>query len=418
MGSVPAVPEDRSLLVKDPLKIYAIPGDEGACGTYRVIQPMDLLGKAGHEVCLIGKGVTPTEGIKFSETAQVLVFQRPANERVMNINYLLRVNPKQMTVFEHDDHPWDIDPWNKNYVHHGTQEVKATLDGKEFWLWKDGVEGFDIKRNIRENKLFNTAMAYADIITTTTPYLAKEFLSRVKELRKGIGGKFPGLEPRAYALPNCLNLDLWRPLNLQKPPGEVRVMWMGGASHASDWWHISPTLVELCKKHPNVKLVIAGVHYAGTTKEIDPKQLEVHDEWTDLSAHPYRMAALGADIGICPLEDNRFNRCKSELKYTEYSALGIPTVASDCIPYSPVIEHGKTGYLAKTQAEWVEHLSALVKNESLREEVGANARKWVEENRDAAKEAGKWEQTYREALKDKAKALKPKPQDRRPKKRK
>jgi glycosyltransferase involved in cell wall biosynthesis len=103
--------------------------------------------------------------------------------------------------------------------------------------------------------------------------------------------------------------------------------------------------------------------------------------------------------------DVPFNHAKSEIKFSEASALGVPTVASNIKPYSPVIEHGKTGFLAKTEKEWIDSLSKLIEDEKLRKEVGANARQWVEKNRDANKNYHLWVETYQAHLESK-KALK------------
>ncbi len=58
------------------------------------------------------------------------------------------------------------------------------------------------------------------------------------------------------------------------------------------------------------------------------------------------------DIFIAPLIDNQFNRCKSAIKYLEYSALGVPGVYSRLSPYSSVVKHGENGFLASTLEEW------------------------------------------------------------------
>src|SRR5437899_12979401 len=65
-------------------------------------------------------------------------------------------------------------------------------------------------------------------------------------------------------------------------------------------------------------------------------------------------------IGIAPLEKNAFNDAKSELKWLEYTALGIPTVASDFGPYKRAIGSGKDGFL--TNDNWELALTNLIEN--------------------------------------------------------
>jgi hypothetical protein len=45
--------------------------------------------------------------------------------------------------------------------------------------------------------------------------------------------------------------------------------------------------------------------------------------------YPARLAALDLDLAIAPLEDNQFNRCKSNLRLLELGACGYPVVCSD-----------------------------------------------------------------------------------------
>lgn len=395
---------------KKSLTIFANSADDGGCGNYRIIQPIKTLTKRGHVAFIPGKGVENEKLIEASRNADVVVLQRPTSKGALDFYELNRKDPSQLSVFEHDDNPWDVHPMNDSYRHHGTEEIKLTakqlkengyydelkdsLDSQgEYWIWKDGKAGFDIARNIRTTKYFNSCIAAADLVTTTTEILADEFRKRLKE--------FGNPDPQVETLPNCLNLEHWEPVEIVKPKDEIRLLWQGGASHFDDWATIAEPITEVLKKYPNVKLIMMGTHFPGATKHMNPEQVETHDSWTTFDAHPYRMKLTGADIGLIPLQDSFFNRCKSNIKYVEYSALKIPTVAAGIPPYSPSIEHGKTGFLANTKAEWVEQVSALVEDAALRKTTGEAARRWVEKNHDASKQAILWERVYLKHLKKK-----------------
>jgi hypothetical protein len=82
---------------------------------------------------------------------------------------------------------------------------------------------------------------------------------------------------------------------------------------------------------------------------------------------------LAIDVGIAPLTDNPFNRCKSDVKFQEYSALGIPAVYSDLPPYRDSVHHGINGYRAANTAEWVHNLNLLVESPDLRGHIRATA---------------------------------------------
>jgi glycosyltransferase involved in cell wall biosynthesis len=52
-----------------------------------------------------------------------------------------------------------------------------------------------------------------------------------------------------------------------------------------------------------------------------------------LAEYPLRLAELDLDLALAPLEINRFNECKSNLRLLEYGVLGIPVIATDIEPY-------------------------------------------------------------------------------------
>ena len=93
--------------------------------------------------------------------------------------------------------------------------------------------------------------------------------------------------------------------------------------------------------------------------------------------YPNQLARLNFDIGIAPLADNSFNRCKSHLKALEYGMLGVPVVAADLEPYRdcPV-----THALSDQAEDWTEKLMMLVNDRELRAIEGQRLRQWVMEN--------------------------------------
>ena len=82
------------------------------------------------------------------------------------------------------------------------------------------------------------------------------------------------------------------------------------------------------------------------------------------------------DINLAPLEpDSRFNEAKSAVKWLEAAWVGAPAVASPTEPFTRVIQQGVNGLLASDEAEWVQHLCALLKDATLRRRLGDRARR-------------------------------------------
>jgi glycosyltransferase involved in cell wall biosynthesis len=58
-------------------------------------------------------------------------------------------------------------------------------------------------------------------------------------------------------------------------------------------------------------------------------------------------------------------------------AMKMPCVASPVGVNSIIIEHGVNGFLASSSSEWLECLSVLITNLSLREKMGSEGRKKI-----------------------------------------
>jgi len=84
------------------------------------------------------------------------------------------------------------------------------------------------------------------------------------------------------------------------------------------------------------------------------------------------------DIGIMPLTDGPFEQGKCGYKLVQYMACGLPVVASPVGVNSRIVEHGKTGFLASSSAEWLNSLVMLSQNADLRNDFGMAGRKKVE----------------------------------------
>jgi glycosyltransferase involved in cell wall biosynthesis len=97
----------------------------------------------------------------------------------------------------------------------------------------------------------------------------------------------------------------------------------------------------------------------------------------EFDRYPSTLAFMHFDIGLAPVTSARFNQAKSNLKWLEYSSIGVPTVASKVYPYEKSIEHGVTGYVCETEADWYQALTTLVNDAALRQRIGAQAKAHV-----------------------------------------
>jgi len=152
---------------------------------------------------------------------------------------------------------------------------------------------------------------------------------------------------------------------------------------------VKPAIDALLKKYPQLKFINVGQAFPYITKDIPKDRLEI-SPWIRCDGHGFRMACIDGDIGICPLVDNEFNANKSCLKWYEYSALGMATVASNVPPYSDEIDDGNTGLLFRTPEEMVEKVSELIEDPIKGVDIGQKAREWVKRNRNAEEIVKDW----------------------------
>lgn len=305
---------------------------------YRCHTPGHALQKAGYEVLM-------TDQIDdWVEHCDVAVLERMFGPQAQQLVRYLNSRGVR-TVFDIDDDYWTLHPENPAYAFWNVERL-------------EGLE--DVARN-------------ASLITTTTAEL-------VDTLKK--------LNSQVKILGNMLPEEYW-PTTAKRLPraGEPLVIgWAGSPSHLPDLRMVAPALRQILDDYPHVEL-----HLCGPADWFDdhPRVRILKTVQVD----EYASVLSGFDIGIAPVLDNRFNRCKSDLKFLEYAMVGLPVVSSKIAPYERSIRHGENGLLAQNAKDWIKHLRHLVENADLRDRLGANARAFAE-NRTISANIGKWEHAY------------------------
>ena len=94
-----------------------------------------------------------------------------------------------------------------------------------------------------------------------------------------------------------------------------------------------------------------------------------------LPADRYGIMYANMDIAIAPLQMNKFNDSKSDIKVAECAKYKVPLICSNVGCYEDTIINGKTGYLIDTnekKTKWIEILSHVIKNRKHIESMGNN----------------------------------------------
>ena len=186
---------------------------------------------------------------------------------------------------------------------------------------------------------------------------------------------YAGLNERIHILPNLVD-----PLHFRPCPSQSRevtnVLFAGTPTHTEDLESIEGALVRVWRQFKDrVRFTYMGC----VTPELAsiPGTTLIEME-CDYRIYADRLSTLGIDLAIVPLHSHRFNRCKSNIKWLEYSACNIAGIYSDLAPYSDYIAHGETGLLVPEDEDaWVDAMVRMIEAPDLRSRIAAAARRTV-----------------------------------------
>lgn len=191
----------------------------------------------------------------------------------------------------------------------------------------------------------------ADLVTVSTDYLKEKY----HHFNKNMVVIKNTIDPEFFAFDNA-------------DDGPV-IGYAGSGSHQADWFMLEPILERLRTKYPFKVKMLGPMHVS-----IEAEQVK----WVDMLRYPDTLSNMGFTIGLAPLKDSLMNRAKSNLRWLEYSALKIPTIASDVVPFK------ECQNIIKVQEpeEWETAIEALLTNPEEGTRLGEAAYNEVRENYD------------------------------------
>jgi glycosyltransferase involved in cell wall biosynthesis len=349
------------------LRGYLIHVNDGV--TYhRHIAPMNALRKIGWEF-----DYPPFDGGKtdlgkrkdkelhqYFQKADILITQRNDIDKYIATSQLIQAGYKVPWVYDTDDDVHAVRPSNP------------------------GFRSYSVNSPHKRWALMAIERAFA--LTVSTPTL-KEIYKKYNK--------------RIHVLPNGIDLARWdKHPRGKKPKGEIRVGLLTSAGHWENIKMVEDVMIEVLKKYPNVVFYTYGGYRTVYMRKV-PKELKSRIKWVKWAVAedwPKVCKDLAIDVGLAPLVDNDFNRSKSNLRWLENTAQGMPTVASDVIPYRTANKDAIV--LCRTEAEWFNAISGLIEDPKLRKKIASNARKQAEAEYDISVVAKKYDAAYRQIIKE------------------
>ena len=184
--------------------------------------------------------------------------------------------------------------------------------------------------------------------------------------------------PNVHVLPNLIDENVWTCTGTRRRSKieEVVIGFGGTITHDYDFACAVPAIRHVLAKYPGrvrIKLIgcapaelagIAGVEHIAPIRSYRKYARTLYES--------------GFDLMVAPLEDNQFNRCKSNIKFLEYSICGYPGIYSAVGPYPGSVRNRETGILVRnTTEEWIAALELLINDRELRSRIGRSAQDHV-----------------------------------------
>lgn len=294
-------------------------GDETGCGLYRTRWPAEMLGKEWHYGF-----PTKDERINISKVIQI--------QRATHIGFTTWIPMAQARgqkiIYDIDDNLFEIPSYNPAFRPYNSQCQKDT----------------------------RAVIAACDIMTVSTLPLKEYFLN--KRVHNNI-----------VVIPNFMHhLPEYREeLNDDK----IIIGYHGTITHSGDFdSSLVFALSDILNKYKNVYFECMGYNPLKSMKDHPKIKFHPFCKIDDFHSNLYNMKI---DIGIAPLQDNEFNRGKSNVKYLEYSSCGTATIASNVYPYHTTITDGENGLLVKDKRDWKKYLIMLIEDVAMRKSLAKNA---------------------------------------------
>ncbi|PZO19046.1 MAG: hypothetical protein DCF25_08870 [Leptolyngbya foveolarum] len=147
--------------------------------------------------------------------------------------------------------------------------------------------------------------------------------------------------------------------------------YMGSKGHQADLNAIAPQIAHILTDYPQVRFETFGTIKMPEALKAFSKQTQAYDTEPDYAKFLNQLRQLNWAIGLAPLQNTKFNQCKTASKYVEYTACGIATIVSDGLVYAQFTPEEQT--LTAAPDQWFNKIQQLIEDETLRNTLVANS---------------------------------------------
>ena len=263
--------------------------------------------------------------------------------------------------------------WTKKILELRARGIKVIYENDDYLEGLAAMESHPNREWFQKyGRDYEMCMAASDAMICSTEWLAEHY----SKFNKHTYVCKVGIEAKRYAqfkLPERTSYNIG---------------WAGGMGHEDTAKLWLPAIENLLDEYEDMRFISLGLPLAD----------EIHDRPTQAVSLPWASienfpaALTNFDLAIGPAGKTDFFAAKSDLRWLETGALGIPLVA-DPFVYKD-IEHGKTGMLASTPQEAEEAIRNIVEDLNLYRKISRNVQKKIQDERSIEVMIEQWEDVF------------------------
>jgi len=327
--------------------------DYSGCGHWRMIWPGHML-NAHQKAVIHGSTMMCLDERWYANTKTVRV-QRQATEHQLKFVKLLRdfsTRHHFKIVYEIDDLVFheDIPDYNKFKT--------AFIDPK-----------------IRQSAL--DIMREMDEITVTNKFMKEYYMDKTGNKNITV---IPNYPPKWWIGQYYDEDKIMK--NYKRHRKKPRIFYSASGAHfdvenrvkqRDDFFHVNEAIAKTVN---DFQWVFVGAYPLSLRDLVTSGKIEFHS-WQRLYEYPALLASLDCNMFIAPLQDNTFNKAKSDLKYIEACCYGLPIACQDLCTYEDA------PYKFTTGAEMIDIIKSVTGNYTRYRQASRDGRKvadgrWLE----------------------------------------
>jgi len=299
-GAPPEANFDRSI------SYYA---DYSGCGHWRMIWPEHILNSHQKFVCH-GTTMMVLDERYYQNTKAVRIQRQATKQQLQFVQLLKQFQEKYgfRIIYDIDDIVFheDIPDYNK---------FKTAFVNPE----------------IRESAC--AIMGLCDEITVTCEFMQKYYMDKTGNKNVTV---IPNYPPKWWIGNFYDEAKIAR--RYHKHRKKPRIIYPASGAHfdvenrvnqRDDFFHVNEVIAKTVDKY---QWVFIGAYPLPLASAVQAGKIEFHP-WQRLYEYPHLLDQLEPNMLIAPLEDNTFNKAKSDLKYIEACAYGLPVACQDLCTY-------------------------------------------------------------------------------------